>query len=1206
MLGYQKKLTMLTQHFLTPKNNSSNAILQKAVHKQRPLWWIFFLIFRRQIIVTAILQLFLLVLALMSPFLIKNYLEFFLVPNFAEFNKKLIFGSVAIFGYFTIFIFVFYLKQKILIQWKREIEFNSLDIFAKICCYSLKEQHKVMLKKFSDSEGHFFSDKFKELPSTFLLIFSFPALIVAFVLIYTIMQKLFIVPIIILLLIFAFQIKNQVLITRALKKVSFFIQARSNLLQKVFIYGNRLHLLALENFFIKKLNLQQENSNNAMRSVLRRISAGGLIQHFSGYIIAIPSIIVFIVVNQTYSLLTIASLVVLFTLVDYFYANILIFISKYTELKNNYNLFNSSIYLENKSSIEEDYLAESDETDFLHNKTYKQFQKLAFHKASFTDGNTVCLYNVSFEQKIGITTAVVGQKNSGKSAFLAACTGDLKLISGDKKIANSIEVLPQETILFDASFRENIILDKEFEGRRYIEVIRACSLENDFNSLDEGDETLFNSLNHSFNDYFLRKVVLARTLYAKADYYIFDEPFNGLTQSEASTFFHEGIQKILTQTSRIIATNKLEFAALCEDIVVMREGMLVESGTHKNLLEKAGVYARLHYAAADSRQFGLASVQQKMAEKVNFYKTENVTDYYDFSYFDKNQEVNYLRKLIASNKFFLGSYFNNKNSILNLLNLFFSQALICAAFYVLFSQKIALLINKNMQLGLFFVFSISSLFFFFYFQNKTANNNLLFGSVIEKKVYEVLIKENKLFTAFTAKYLDRFSNIKDNLFQSLTALMVRLSYLMAGIVLLGLANISSLLVLLSLVIFFFVFLLVKKAAFLKAYFSLQEEKKNLSKIIFSYMRALKNNSSYYFREYLYKKLSKQSNVGLEKSLEKDRVVIMFIQFVSIALALTAMLTAVYFAINVTSVNISKVILSLLAILFFFKAVINISTDLGLYLKSIPDFEDLVITAKRYQQVEENSCTTSNYWPAKASIRILSLNVLADRNYPQPIINLDLYIPHGAKFGFVLEKGQHKISTLYASILQFVSFQSGSIVIDDEDISKLNPFDLRSKFAYISMNSVFPFLTIRENLDPEEIFDDSEIWSVLNRVGLAQSTAVLRNGLNTKIEDLPRQVLWSGEIVFFSLAKALLQNNKIILIDNVILAEESELRFIEILLRECPDATVLISVHAKSKLLSICNDVGQFEKGLLRRVAVDKFDYNQVLNNQTINEYLTQN
>ncbi|WGL60003.1 ATP-binding cassette domain-containing protein [Pigmentibacter sp. JX0631] len=1204
MFWYQKKFHTFVKQVISPKVSSVDKILQKAMSRQRSLWWIFFLIFKRNLIYAAFLQIALISLALFAPFVLKNYFELFLVPAFAEFNKKLLLSSLGIFGYFLVFIATFYIKQKLFTHWKRQIEFNSLDIFAKICCYSLKDQKKIIVKKFSDEEGRFFSDKIKDLPAIFFHAFSLPALIVAFLFIYSIMQKLFIIPIIILLILFAFQISNKIIILRALKKVAFFIQARSNIIQKIFIYGNRVHLLALENFFIKKVNLFQENSTNLVKGILTRLSAAGLIQYFSGFIIAIPSLAVYLLVNQTYSFLTIATLITFFSLIDYFYGNILIFISRVKDFKKSFHLFSMPIHLENKDSY--------DKNEKIFNNSEQQNRKLdsnqiklSFHKAAFNDGNNICLYNINYEQQPGSLSAVIGQKNSGKSAFLSACTGDLNIISGEKKLVHNVEVLSHETLLFDGTFRENIILDREFEGRRYVDVIRACSLENDFNSLDDGDETIFDSLLNKFPEYFLRKITLARTLYAKADLYIFDEPFIGLTSNEASIFFHEGIQKILANSSRLIATSKLEFAALCDEILVIKEGMLVEVGTHKNLLEKSGHYARLHYAAADARQFGLTSVYQKIGDKINYYKADLPKEFYDFSYFDKTQEINYIRKLASSNKFFLKSYFNSSSTYLNIIYLISSQILISAAFFTLFSLNLNQYISRNVQISLFLICSVFSLFLFYYYQLKNAKSNLIFSNDLEKKVYDVLIKEHKLSENVTAKYLEKFSNVKENLFQSFSSIIVRISYFVAALILFSVSNLTSLLALLSVCIFTSMFLLIKKAAFLKAYFALKNEKKNLSKILFIYIRSLKTNNSFYFREFIYKKISEKINLSLHKNSEKDKVVLSFSQFICFALLIITMLSAIYFSLNIKRVSIDKVVLSFLAMLFVFKAFINISNDITTYFQTIPDFEELVATASRFHELEGNKFSTSNYWPEKASIRIMELNVIAVKDYPQPIVNLDLYIPSGSKFGFILEKGQHKISTLFASILQFVPFESGSIVIDDEDILKLNPFDLRSKFAYISMNSIFPFLTLKENLDPDELFDDSEIWSVLNRVGVAQSIAVLRNGLNTKIEDLPKQMLWAGETIFFSIAKALLQNNRILLIDNIILTDESELRLIEILLREFSTATILLSVHSKSKLLSICNEVGQFDKGLLRRVNIDKFDYNQMLNHQVISDYISQ-
>ena len=259
------------------------------------------------------------------------------------------------------------------------------------------------------------------------------------------------------------------------------------------------------------------------------------------------------------------------------------------------------------------------------------------------------------------------------------------------------------------------------------------------------------------------------------------------------------------------------------------------------------------------------------------------------------------------------------------------------------------------------------------------------------------------------------------------------------------------------------------------------------------------------------------------------------------------------------------------------------------------------TSIRYLETENQQYSPSDYWPQKGSLRIMSLTTAKTEEYPYPVYNVDIFIPHGSKFGIITEKDHHKTSSFIASLLMFVPYESGTISLDDEDILKINPVELRERFGYISMNSLFPFLTLRENMDPSEQFDDSEIWSVLNRVGVAQSIAVLRNGLNTKIEEFPKQMVWSGEMVLFSFAKALLHGNKIVILDNLILPEDAELRIIDLIERDFNETTIIISAYAKSSLLMQCDNIARFEEGKLRRATLDKMTYHTTVQAET-NEF----
>ncbi|APJ03867.1 ATP-binding cassette domain-containing protein [Silvanigrella aquatica] len=1198
MPGYQKKSALNVSSIGTLFNHNSlslEKILQKTVHKKRALWWIFFLAFKKQIFICTLVQIILLSLALTSPFIIQYYISFFVNSNSMEIQKKLIYASLYIFSFMTLIVLASYLKKKLMVNWKREIEYHSLSLMAQITCFSSKEQSNIMLNKFTDAEGKFFAHKFMELPNIFCLFFSFPALIASFFLIYNLMDKLFLIPVALLLLTFFLQIKNQVYLARVFKKISFFLETRSQLLKKIFLYGNRVHLLAMESFFIGRMNTLQQNANNITVSVLNKTSIAKVIFYYSGFIIAIPSLICYFLIHKNATLPSITALLTFFILVAYFYSNILSFLSRRQHLKSSVEVLNSSIHLIKKYHLEElkaDREEDFDENlDFISSSPSFSQEKIWFHKASFMSPKGIRLYNVSYDHKPGTVVAIIGAPGSGKSSFLAACAHELRLISGDVKLPQNFEIMPQQISLFDGTIRENIILGHEFEGRRYIDTVRACYLEAELNLLEDGDETIIAPKDHQFSESFIRKINLARMLYAKSEFYYFDEPFLGLSKNEISHIFNEGILKHLHGLNRIVITQKLELASLCDYILVMKEGMVVEQGNHKSLIEKAGVYAKLHYAGADSRQFGLSFQAKPTALLQNIEKSNSDNHhFYDFSTYSKAHEIQYIRQIFASTKYFLVSYFKKKNPYFSFMYVLASQIFICLAFYSLFSKFASDNMSKYVQIILFGFFSVLAILSFYFFHVKNEKINTLFGSALEKKVYDVLIKEYHENHTYTASYLERFSKVKEDLFSSLTSIMVRVSFVLAGILLLAMSNISALLLLFSLFIFTSVFILIKKTSFIRCYFNLQAEKMRLSRSRFQFLNSLTAPNSYSYKLFLYNKFEEDVSLSEEQSQNIDHILVSFYRFIAFSMIAGAAISILFFVAKYNTTQMGTVILAFLAVVFFFEAFIHLENDLQKFVKSIPYFENLMRTSTSYKEIENQHYSTSDIWPQNASIHIMSLTTQKTKDIPKPIMNLDLFIVKGSNFGMIVDKGYVKISPLFASLLLFVPFETGTIVIDDEDILRLNPLELRDRFAYISMESLFPFLTLRENLDPSEQFDDSEIWSVLNRVGVAQSVAVLRNGLNTKIEDFPRQMYWSGEMILFSFAKALLYKNKIVLIDNLILSEDAEQRVVDLLLQDFINATVLIAAHPKSILLSVCSNIINFEGGQAQRVQGEKFSY----------------
>ncbi|KAB8033384.1 ATP-binding cassette domain-containing protein [Fluviispira multicolorata] len=1198
MSGFHKKNSwfVIVKDFIFSKNlDSPEVLFRKIENDKKTLWWLFFYSYRRQILFLSILQILFLSFILCFPLAIDFYLKFFLRSTSPIVQARLFSASLYLLSFVILFIFIIYFKNKYLLNWVRTIKYHSWYIMAKLCQESQKNSNHFLYKNFTEENEQKIIDKCIEFPKILTNLFSFPALIISYYFIYKTMGQSFFIPLFLLLIVFIFQFKNEFFLTKKFQKIYALSQFRSQLLKKIFTFGNRVRYLAMESFFLRKINLSQDYAHKITKNILNNIALSRVIIYTSGFIILIPSVVAFVVINKNASIASLTELVILFILVAHFYSNIIYLFSKSKTWKTNYNQFKSHISLAKQAQVKNVSNQEEWSEEFSNilintkSKTHSAAQ-LIFNKASFFSSSGLCLYNLSFETKPGMLIAVVGQSGSGKSDLLSACAGELNLVSGEAIFSNNFEIISRNFQLFEGTLRENIILNREFDGRRYIETIRSCALEEEMNALVDGDETTVELLNEKFSVNFVKKVCLARTIYGKADYYFFDKPFHELSKEDASHIFNEALQKQLSSSIRIFATEKLEFASLCHHILVMKDGLIVEQGSHKTLVERSGTYARLYYSSADSRRFEFS--QNYQGKRLQ----NTISPLIDTAVEDNRSreghigENKYFRSIFDSLKYFIKFYFKDRRALPSFGLALLSQLFLCTAFFVLFSEYFQERLTHIWQVSLFCSFSLLALTSFFYFHFKNATINMILGSSLEKKVYDVLIKDHKHDLAYTAHYLEEFSQVKEKLFANFTSLLVRSSFFIAGCFLLSITNLSALFLVIAMIAFISVFILFYKAKFFHAQVKIKSEFSLLFKSSKNYFELFTQAHSFSLRNFVLRKLKEKIEISQKISAEKDKIISLFIQFVSIFFCILIAISLAYFVAYYDTVSAGSVTLSVIATIFFFQAIFNISTELNSFMLCLPHFENLMRTSLLHEANEDLHYSTSEYWPQKGSLRIMSLTTQGTEEFPKYLRNLDLFIAHGKRFAIVEESDTNKISPFFASLLLFVPFQSGTVFLDDEDILRINPIELRNRFAYISLNSFFPFLSVRENLDPFEYFDDSEIWTVLNRVGIAQPVAILRNGLNSKIEEFPNQFIWSGELILLSFAKALLHANKVLLLDNLSIPEEIELRIIDLIEREFLDATILISTDSKSPLLQLCPDIIRIDNGEMVRISVDKNSY----------------
>ena len=193
-----------------------------------------------------------------------------------------------------------------------------------------------------------------------------------------------------------------------------------------------------------------------------------------------------------------------------------------------------------------------------------------------------------------------------------------------------------------------------------------------------------------------------------------------------------------------------------------------------------------------------------------------------------------------------------------------------------------------------------------------------------------------------------------------------------------------------------------------------------------------------------------------------------------------------------------------------------------------------------------------------------------------------------KIGVVGRTGAGK-STLCLALCRIVEAASGQIFIDGVDISKISLQNLREKIAIIPQDPTLFEGTLRFNLDPENKSPDSELIELLKLASLENLIDRNHDGLNQQIEE-KGQNLSSGEKQLICICRAILRNNKVVLMDeataNIDIKTEEAIQ--KLIHEKFADATVITIAHRLNTIIH-SDKVLVLDKGM-----VEEFDTPKVL------------
>ncbi len=234
---------------------------------------------------------------------------------------------------------------------------------------------------------------------------------------------------------------------------------------------------------------------------------------------------------------------------------------------------------------------------------------LAFEGVEFrypTRRDTAALHDFSLTISPGETIAVVGPSGAGKSTlfqllqrFYDPDKGRVTIDGVDLRDADPAEVrsriamVPQETVIFGASARDNLRYGRWDAGDDAIwAAAEAANAAEFLRKLPEGLGTFLGEGGARLSGGQRQRIAIARALLRDSPILLLDEATSAL-DAESERLVQEALERLMTQRTTLVIAHRLATVRAAARIVVMDDGRIVEEGTHASLNARGGLYARL-------------------------------------------------------------------------------------------------------------------------------------------------------------------------------------------------------------------------------------------------------------------------------------------------------------------------------------------------------------------------------------------------------------------------------------------------------------------------------------------------------------------------------------------------------------------------------------------------------------------------------------
>ncbi|KAH8334643.1 hypothetical protein KR059_012695, partial [Drosophila kikkawai] len=786
------------------------------------------------------------------------------------------------------------------------------------------------------------------------------------------------------------------------------------------------------------------------------------------------------------------------------------------------------------------------------------------------------LDGVDLSVQPGTMLAILGSTGSGKSSLIQAILGELRTESGKIKVNGTMSYASQEPWLFSGTIRENILFGQPMERKRYVKVVRQCALERDFELLPLRDKALVGEQGASLSGGQKARISLARAVYREASIYLLDDPLSAVDSHVAKHLFEQCMRGYLRDRIVVLITHQRQFLQRVDQIVIMDKGQVRAVGDYESLV-KAGM---------DFSNFVVENQQKEQKEQMtelkeqdddrsrlssfsNTHNEKRCNSEESLQSIDDSRAEKINEEHQGSGRIGLATYIKYLKSggglvpFLAILSLcvvaqtFASLGDYFLKYWLVYNHNLAIqerneTLNSNLptisvqswsvssdlvDIGLFTLITVAMIVTTVMSSIQIFNLARKCSMGLHNSIFSAISRASMYFftTNPPGRILNRFSkdlSQVDEILPSVILEVIQIFLYFCGIIMM----ICVVNPLLLIPIFVISLIFYKLSTF---YLKTSRDVKRIEAIarspVYSHLASSLNG------------LSTIRAFGAQHILESE---FDGYQDIHSSAFYTFLTTSRAFGHWVDCCCVSYIAITTLSFFAFPPANggevgLAITQALGLTgmlqwgMRQSAELVNLMTVVERvveYEDIEPEGALAApmdkkppKLWPQQGKIIFdeLSLRYVPNPKADIVLKSLNFVIKPKEKVGIVGRTGAGKSSLINA--LFRLSYNEGSILIDNRDTNDMGLHDLRSKISIIPQEPVLFSGTMRYNLDPFDEYSDDKLWRSLEEVKLKDVVAKTSTGLQTKITEGGTNFS-VGQRQLVCLARAILRENRILVMD----------------------------------------------------------------------------